>query len=445
MSIGLVSENNLPSVYKRTVIEDEGVVVLEVGRTKLKIPFASFSAVANALSTFAEHGKPTMEPGWTISLKDEFTGRSTTVVASTLLDVMQALGTFAVKKGIYTPEVPPVIDTAPEPETAKPVRQRRAAKSKSESVQAQPTEPTPAIAAPEGQVNAAPLATETPATAGGRKAGRSKAVAKPDAPEPSPQASKVPEGVATARQPLPTLQKTKGRKAKIAAAEPENIEAAPAPQQSKPGKKAKAATEPKAKSTLKGTKAQAEPAVTAESKQDEPAAASPAISVRSAPKGRSRKGADAEAPASTASGAPLAVPKFTGGPLVRALVEDHPAPEAFVPAEGLPDYMKPYRMAYLIDGDFRFDFTLLQIDPKSRRKVLGIPTDPNATTVPGYEIKSHGDHVGWIIVEEKELIATDLPNVKNSLQKNAGGQMGGLILKMVHGVIPAVQKLRKAA
>jgi hypothetical protein len=77
--------------------------------------------------------------------------------------------------------------------------------------------------------------------------------------------------------------------------------------------------------------------------------------------------------------------------------------------------------------------------------VLGIPTDPNATTVPGYEIKSHGDHVGWIIVEEKELIATDLPNVKNSLQKNAGGQMGGLILKMVHGVIPAVQKLRKAA
>jgi hypothetical protein len=140
------------------------------------------------------------------------------------------------------------------------------------------------------------------------------------------------------------------------------------------------------------------------------------------------------------------VPDYEGGPLAKALVPDHAKPEAPVKGEGIPSYMADYKMAYILDGgEYRFDFTPLQINPKSKRKVLGVPTDPNATTVPGYEIKSNGDHVGWIIVEEKMLFALGLPNSRDGNQAAANGSVAGIVRKILFGVVPAVDKIRKAA
>ncbi len=483
MSIGVVTANNLPAVYKRKALEDEEMLLIEVGRTKLKVPYDTFAAVSNALATFAPDGKATMEPGWTVTLKDEFSGRSTTVTAHSLLFVMQSLATFAVKRGVYIPEIPPIEEAAPADQKAEPKKRGRKKAGAAEKADAASTAAeTPPVgvetAKPARRGRKAsqstavePVQAETAPPAASqvlkpaRKAGRPAKARKADeisAPAPveavTPAASSEPTAVAekpkrgrAAKNTAPATEvkpakKGRGRPARLSDAKATEVVAATpevsiAETPKKPGrrKKAEVATQPATKSK----KVKAEKAETVSTPAAKPMAPQPAAK---APAPKSRKLKTEPTAAATQAGQPLTVPDYTGGPLPKALVSDHAKPAAAVKGKGIPSYMSDYKMAYLLEGgEYRFDYTPLQINPKSRRKVLGIPTDPNATTVPGYEIKSNGDHIGWIIVEEKMLFAIDLPNSRDGHQAAAKGSVEGIIRKILFGVVPAVQKIRKAA
>jgi hypothetical protein len=459
MSIGLVTANNLPSVYDRKALEDEEMMLISAGRTKLKVPFDTFAAVSNALAIFAPDGKPTMEPGRTITLKDEFSGASTSITASTLLSVMQALATFSVKKGVYIPKIPPI----EEPELV--VQTKASAKKLGR------TKTTAAETAA-----SAPVIEEVPATEAPRSRRKAKAVA-------DNAVEETPANEATSETPKPSRKKS-GRVAKDGQAEvvsqadaesetnqtippstakkPRKIPAAKLQKTLAPEVIVKTPEEPVAPSTRKPGRPKASPVV-ANIDADvgetltEVIAKNPGVEqtvAKTKPEKKLRKTKEIEtvgAPTaaktvSGGSGEPLTVPDYEGGLLAKALVPDHTKPEAPVKGEGIPSYMADYKMAYILDGGkFRFDFTPLQINPKSKRKVLGVPTDPKAATVPGYEIKSDGEHVGWIIVEEKMLFALGLPNSRDGNQAASNGSVDGIIRKILFGVVPVVDKIRKAA
>jgi hypothetical protein len=463
MSIGLVTANSLPSVYDRKALEDEEMMLISVGRTKLKVPFDTFGAVSNALSTFAPDGKPTMEPGWTITLKDEFSGRSTSVTASTLLSVMQALATFSVKKGIYIPEIPPIEEPEPVTQTKavakKPGRKKAAPADEkgahtaisAEAVEEAPRSSRKVKAATNDAVEEAPTAETIPETP---KPSRKKSDRVAKAEQDGVESQAAPANEPDQAKPEPTTRKPR----KVRAARQQDV--AP-PEVTAETRETPAVSPPKKSGRRKAETVEAKTrrADDAGNKSLEVIADVPPVEQRAAkaePEKKLRKTRGIEAATVTSaaettasdggSSDPLTVPDYEGGPLAKALVPDHAKPEAPVKGEGIPSYMADYKMAYILDGgEYRFDFTPLQINPKSKRKVLGVPTDPNATTVPGYEIKSNGDHVGWIIVEEKMLFALGLPNSRDGNQAAANGSVAGIVRKILFGVVPAVDKIRRAA
>ncbi len=104
MSIGLASENRLPEAYEAKTHDDGLKVTIQSGsKHKTVINTNSFASVANILSAFSPDGKASLQPGATLAIKDEFSGRSITIVASAIGDVAAALKAFVVQEGEYLP------------------------------------------------------------------------------------------------------------------------------------------------------------------------------------------------------------------------------------------------------------------------------------------------------------------------------------------------------
>jgi hypothetical protein len=104
-SIGLATEHRLPAAFKAKTDDDAGTVEIKRENAKpLNVAKNSFASVANLLAVFAPDGKPTLEPGHTIKIIDEFTQRSVTITANTFVDAAAAFQTFLVEKGKYLPE-----------------------------------------------------------------------------------------------------------------------------------------------------------------------------------------------------------------------------------------------------------------------------------------------------------------------------------------------------
>jgi hypothetical protein len=382
MKIGLASENNLPDAYSPKSLDNNEQVTLQVGSEKLTIATNSFQAVANVLSMFAPDGTPTLEPGTTFYLRDGFSDRETSITANALMDVAQALATFAVKPGKFIPvleedETNSQTDKVKATATNKPVAPKPA-----KTVEVKQDEPA---------TKQAPVITNVSSDAEERK----KPGRKPSA--------KIAEVTTTVKDPSikepaeTDVPKTAEHVAQIL--EPTVATEGPAKRRGRPPKN-RAVTETNVK-----------PAEATEK-----------------PKGRSKK-ANAETSATASTSAPkraavnpIRTPHPSGGPFPAAMTENHKDSQISVE---VPDFMKDLKAFYIIgEGeDYRFDFTALEMDPAKRRTVVGPASSQSKGSTFGYEVKSKaGEHIGWIIIEaENKFVMAGIPEMEISSHRNIEG------------------------
>lgn len=169
--VGLASENRLPDAFKAKTNEDAGTVELrKPNHRSVDIGIASYQAVANLLATFARDGEPSLDPGATITITDNFSNKTMTITANTFVDVAAVFHAFVVRRGRYKP--PTEITRSEEVPAA-----RKKARAQSKSVAASPPVQEKAVEQPseehlsksaEGNVkpseNAATAHDEKPAT-----------------------------------------------------------------------------------------------------------------------------------------------------------------------------------------------------------------------------------------------------------------------------------------
>jgi hypothetical protein len=189
--VGLASENKLPDAFKARTNEDAGTVELRKPNHRgVDVSIAGYQAAANLLGTFAEDGEPSLDPGATITIIDNFSGKSTTITASTFVDVAAVFHAFVVRKGRYKPqtETPAEDEPAAQPQRKAPRPKRAAAPARQEHVAAAPaTEASPKSEAPTPVEAPAPEAPK----AGRTTSGKSAAATKPaNAAKPAVQAVK---------------------------------------------------------------------------------------------------------------------------------------------------------------------------------------------------------------------------------------------------------------
>jgi hypothetical protein len=105
--IGLATEHRLPAAFKAKTDDAAGTIQIrkENGRS-VDVAINSFASVANFLAIFCPDGEPTLEPGHTIKIVDEFNDRSTTITANALTDAAAVMRAFAVARGKYIPSGP---------------------------------------------------------------------------------------------------------------------------------------------------------------------------------------------------------------------------------------------------------------------------------------------------------------------------------------------------
>lgn len=181
--VGLASEHRLPDVFKARTIEDAGTVELRKPNHRgVDVAIASFQSVANLLNTFAQDGEPSLDPGATITISDNFSGRSVTITANTFVDAAAVFHAFVVKKGRYKPQ------TEAPAEEESGTNSRDEPKAKSRSKPAAAGKPAATVAA--RQEPTAPV-DERPAARKAAPAGQSKS-------EPAAPQAKAPAKKATA-------------------------------------------------------------------------------------------------------------------------------------------------------------------------------------------------------------------------------------------------------
>lgn len=204
--VGLASENKLPEAFKARTNEDAGTVELRKPNHRgVDVAIASYQAVANLLGTFAADGEPSLDPGATVTIIDNFSNKSTTITASTFVDVAAVFHAFVVRKGRYKPQTETAAEdeTAPQPERKASSRPKRAATSaRQEQVASAPT----AEAAPKPE-EPTPVEAAAPASSKTGKAASAKAAATPKPAKPAVQALKK-------AAPAPKTQTTKAEPAR---------------------------------------------------------------------------------------------------------------------------------------------------------------------------------------------------------------------------------------
>jgi hypothetical protein len=209
--VGLASENKLPEAFKARTDEDAGTVELRKPNHRgVDIAIASYQAAANLLGTFAQDGEPSLDPGATITIVDNFTNKSTTITASTFVDAAAVFHAFVVRKGRYKPQTEmPAEDVAtPKSERKTSAKPKRAAapaqQAQVAALPAQVAATKPAEAAPTEAAVAPPAKVGKPAS--GKGASPSKA-AKPAEKQPVKKAAAAPKAKPLKAEPARTETK----------------------------------------------------------------------------------------------------------------------------------------------------------------------------------------------------------------------------------------------
>lgn len=120
--IGLATEHRLPEAFKAKTDPDKDTVEIKrLHHKPVNVSVNSFAAISNLLHIFSPNGEPTLEPGHTIRISDEFTGKSATITANTFMDAAATFQSFIVIKGKYKPS-PDLDPVAATPKAAKPAK-----------------------------------------------------------------------------------------------------------------------------------------------------------------------------------------------------------------------------------------------------------------------------------------------------------------------------------
>lgn len=230
-AVGLATEHRLPEAFKaKTNSDADTVEIKKLHHKPINVAVNSFASIANLLAMFSPEGEPTLDPGHTIRIADDFSGKSVTVTANAILDVAVALQAFAVHRGKYKPPIvtdqPPVEEKPVAKAAAKPATKPAAAVKKTEEVAAsEPVQETPAAPSPEvpAEVAQPASAEKAPRKKGGkaaREAAPSQTATEPapkptpePTPEPSPEPAPAPAAVtsAPAKAAPPAKAKAKGK------------------------------------------------------------------------------------------------------------------------------------------------------------------------------------------------------------------------------------------
>lgn len=378
--IGLATEHRLPEAFKARTDADANLVEITSPSSRpLNVAINSFASVANALAVFAPTGEATMEPGHTIKLVDEFSGREVTVTANTFIDVATALQTFAVSRGKYLPaatvesetvaatSAPAVVSSAPAAKTTSARKPKTTAPTPAAEVAAAVAE-APAVEAPKKQKAAA-----RKAPAAKKAAAKTKKAAKAVSAK-----GATAKGAASGK-----AKKTDAPAVITEAVAPETVASTPA------------APEPaKAEKPAKPTKAAAKPKKTAAApKVSEAKVSKP----KAAPKAAATK-ATTSKPAKTKATAPKAA--------------ETPAWVGTLPTEHIDD-----------SGSFRIEARTLGLPKEKAKTVSGISDGSQDATSFGYEVlqggKAGGKHLGWIIAEALDsMIVTGFGEIQPSKHAN---------------------------
>lgn len=165
--VGLASENKLPAAFKAKTNEDAGTVELRrPNHRPVDIAISSYQSAANLLAAFAKDGEPSLDPGATVTITDNFSGRSITITANSFVDAAAVFQAFVVRKGRYKPSIDVgAEEDAPQVRAAK----KTATAQKSASAKASAALSTPGKKTASGSPSkAAKPATPSPKPAAGK-------------------------------------------------------------------------------------------------------------------------------------------------------------------------------------------------------------------------------------------------------------------------------------
>lgn len=96
---GLDIERRLPEGFKAKTDVVDKMVKITKGRRSIHIPLKSFASVANVLAMFTEHGRlEELTDASILTLKDEFTGSTTSITAAEMPAVSAAIAKFVAIK-----------------------------------------------------------------------------------------------------------------------------------------------------------------------------------------------------------------------------------------------------------------------------------------------------------------------------------------------------------
>jgi hypothetical protein len=408
MSIGLASENKLPKAYSATTHHDGKKVSISSEGRSATIDTNSFASVANILSAFSPSGETSLAPGATLVLKDEFSGRSISIVASAIIDVATVLKLFVVGEGKYLPEYEGEGETV----GSAPMQENALETSDADPVEEEVDEEPAVIHTPD-QAKSELLQVSTlvveqqdmPAAAPAKKRGRPKKVV-----------SSVPANEETTTE--EGNQETTDHTSVIQ------------PQASMPVEPVKKRGRPK-----KVIEATPEMVAAIASKHEKPGVISEGPSRKRGRPPKNTSPADVNQPSGRMTLVKTPSLLRPVGLLGPALVADHES--KVIKSEALPAHMKGLDAFYVVEETgFRLDFTPLEIDPTKRTNVLGVPVSVNAASAFGFEIKTNtNEHAGWIIAEaEDKYVMTGLPELKISNHKKIGGAITRIIFAVASKV-----------
>lgn len=369
---------------KRNVVEIHvpGLKALEVGSSSLP-------SVTNILSAFWNDPDTRLQSNTILTIKDEFSGSTTTVTVDALRDVAKVLASVVKSPSAKSMEssaaTPQPSHSSTVDETA-PVKKARGRPKK--------------VVATEQVTESIPTQAPTPVEATPKKRGRPKKSEDVVATPPTPNAEAP-------------VKRGRGR--------PKKSESLSAPQI--------VATEPKKRGRPKKVTVPAEPITTDGSekvmvkkqaarrtkKDDSMVSSAPAPQLAARGRGRPSR---AETEAKLAMEAATNVPEwFLEGPSVYA--------------GGSPDGTK-----------FLLIKTPLSLEEAGSRNVLGAAAPGERVDGFGFEVTSDGQHVAWVIAEaEDAYYLAGVAGEESTRMRN----LGSLIAKIVSKVVPMIQGDKQAA